>query len=438
MSVRKWFFALAFSLAAGVVRADVAAPQAPPRPAVLADIDRDINAVTASFVARVISEAAAERSPLVILRLNTPGGRLDSTRDITQSILGSKVPVVGYVGPPGARAASAGFLILMACDVAVMAPGTNAGAASVVGGGGEELPKTISRKMTEDAAALLRSLVAPRGRPQDAAVKSITEAASYSDREAEEKKLIEFVARDLPDLLTKLDGRTIRRVGQPDVVLKTGRTGIVEKRMTAMQRALGVIASPMVAGLLLMIGLVGLYAEMQSPGAVFPGIIGGICLLLALFAMSVLPTSWAGIGLLLLGLLFFFLEVKLTGHGLFAIGGGVSMVLGAVLLFPRDELAPRGDFWFVVGGAITASGILAALSLKALSVQRLPKVTGEGALIGQVVAARTDIHASGKVFVDGAIWEARSASPVARGETVIIVAVEGLRVVVKPEHRSEN
>ncbi len=438
MSVRKWFFALAFPLAAGVVRADVAAQQAPARPAVLADIDRDINAVTASFVARVISEAEAERAPLVILRLNTPGGRLDSTRDITQSILGSKVPVVGYVGPPGARAASAGFLILMACDVAVMAPGTNAGAASIVGGGGEELPKTISRKMTEDASALVRSLVAPRGRPQEAAVKTITEAASYSDREAEEKNLIEFVARDLPDLLTKLDGRTIRRVGQPDVVLKTERTGIVEKRMTSMQRALGVIASPMVAGLLLLIGLVGLYAEMQSPGAVFPGIIGGICLLLALFALSVLPTSWAGIGLLLLGLLFFFLEVKLTGHGLFAIGGGVSMVLGAVLLFPRDELAPRGDFWFVVGGAVTASGILAALSLKALSVQRLPKVTGDGALIGQVVAARTDIHESGKVFVDGAIWEARSVSPVVRGETVIIVAVEGLRVVVKPEHRSEN
>jgi membrane-bound serine protease (ClpP class) len=322
--------------------------------------------------------------------------------------------------------------------VAVMAPGTNAGAASVVGGGGEELPKTISRKMTEDAAALLRSLVAPRGRPQDAAVKTITEATSYSDREAEEKKLIEFVARDLPDLLVKLDGRTIRRVGQPDVVLKTAGTGVVEKRMTAMQRALGVIASPAVAGLLLLIGLVGLYAEMQSPGAVFPGIIGGICLLLALFALSVLPTSWAGIGLLLLGLLFFFLEVKLAGHGLFAIGGGVSMVLGAVLLFPHDEFAPRGDFWFVIGGALSASVILAALSLKALSVQRLPKVTGEGALIGQVVAARTDIHESGKVFVDGAIWEARSVQPVARGETVVIVAVEGLRVVVKPEHRSEN
>jgi membrane-bound serine protease (ClpP class) len=438
MSVCKWLFVLALPLAAGLVRADVAVHQASARPAVLADIDRDINAVTADFVARVIREAETERAPFVILRLNTPGGRLDSTRDITQAILGSKVPVVGYVGPPGARAASAGFLILMACDVAVMAPGTNAGAASVVGGGGEELPKTISRKITEDAAALLRSLVAPRGRPQDAAVKTITEAASYSDREAEEKKLIEFVARDLPDLLTKLDGRTIRRVGRPDVVLKTGGTGIVEKRMTAMQRALGVIASPTVAGLLLLIGLVGLYAEMQSPGAVFPGIIGGICLLLALFALSVLPTSWAGIGLLLLGLLFFFLEVKLAGHGLFAIGGGVSMVLGAVLLFPRDELAPRGDFWFVVGGAVTASAILAALSLKALSMQRLPKVTGEGALIGQVVAARTDIHESGKVFVDGAIWEARSAWPVARGETVIIVAVEGLRVVVKPQQRSEN
>jgi membrane-bound serine protease (ClpP class) len=418
--------------------AGTAPPAADARPAFLADIDRDINAVTADFVAGVIREAEAGRAPLVILRLNTPGGRLDSTRDITQAILGSKVPVVGYVGPPGARAASAGFLILMACDVAAMAPGTNAGAASVVGGGGEELPKTISKKMTEDASALLRSLVVPRGRPQDAAVKTITDAASYSEREAEEKKLIEFIARDLPDVLAKLDGRTIRRVGQPDAVLKTGGTGVVEKRMTAMQRALGVIASPAVAGLLMLIGLVGLYVEAQSPGAVFPGIVGGICLLLALYALSVLPTSWAGIGLLLLGILFFFLEVKLTGHGLFAIGGGVSMVLGAVLLFPPDDLAPRADFWFVVGGAVAASAIMATLSWKALSVQRLPKTTGQDALIGQRVTARTDIGESGKVFVDGAIWEARSAEPVAQGGIVEIIAVEGLRVVVRPQHRSEN
>ncbi len=418
--------------------AGAAPPAASARPVVLADIDRDINAVTADFVARVIRDAEAEKAPLVILRLNTPGGRLDSTRDITQAILGSRVPVVGYVGPPGARAASAGFLILMACDVAVMAPGTNAGAASVVGGGGEELPKTISRKMTEDASALLRSLVGPRGRPPDAAVKTITEASSYSETEAAEKKLIEFVARDLPELLVKLDGRAIRRVGQPDVVLKTAGAGVVEKKMTAMQRALGVIASPAVAGLLMLIGLVGLYVEAQSPGAIFPGIVGGICLLLALSALSVLPTSWAGIGLLLLGLLFFFLEVKLMGHGLFAIGGAVSMVLGAVLLFPPDDLAPRGDFWFVVGGAVTASAILAALSLKALSVQRLPRSTGEGALIGQIVTARTDIHESGTVFVDGAIWEARCAAPVAQGDLVEIFAVEGLRLLVKPQHRSEN
>ena len=438
MTVRSWLLALALLAAAGAATAAAPAPATAPRPVLLADIDRDINAVTADFASRVIRDAEAEGAQLVLFRLNTPGGRLDSTRDITRAILGSKVPVAGYVGPPGARAASAGFLILMACDVAVMSPGTNAGAASVVGGGGEELPKTISKKMTEDASALLRSLVAPRGRPQDEAVKTITEAASYSEREAEEKKLIEFVARDLPELLEKLDGRTIKRVGQPDAVLKTKGAGINEKRMTPMQRALGVIASPAVAGLLLLIGLVGLYIEAQSPGAIFPGIVGGICLLLALYALSVLPTSWAGIGLLLLGLLFFFLEVKLAGHGLFAIGGGVSMVLGAILLFPRDDLAPRGDFWFVVGGAVTASAILAALSFKALSVQRLPKATGDGALIGQVVTARTAIHGSGKVFVDGAIWEARSEYPVSQGDTVEVVAVEGLHLVVKPQHRSEN
>ena len=426
------------SAAFGLLLAAGAAAASPSPPALVADLDTDINAVTADFVKRVIRDATTAKAPLVVFRINTPGGRLDSTRDITRAILGSPVPVVCYVTPPGARAASAGFLILMACDVAAMAPGTNTGAASVVGGGGEELPKTISRKMTEDATALLRSLVEPRGRPQEAAVKTVTVSASYSEREALEKKLVEIVARDLPDLLAQLDGRTIKRVGQADAVLKTSGLKTEEKRMPPLQRALGVIASPAAAGILLLLGLAGLYAEMQSPGAIFPGILGGICLLLGLFAMSVLPVSWAGIGLMLLGLLFFFLEVKLAGHGLFAIGGGISIVLGAVLLFPHDELAPKGDFWFIVASAAMVSLTLAALSFKARSVQRLPKVTGDGALLGQVVAAGTDIHQSGRVFVDGALWEARSESPVERGTPVEVIAVEGLRLVVKPGKRSEN
>ncbi|HPA52052.1 MAG TPA: ATP-dependent Clp protease proteolytic subunit, partial [Thermoanaerobaculia bacterium] len=179
---------------------------------VVVDVDTDINPVTAEFVKRVVEEAAAEGAPAVVLRINTPGGRLDSTREITKSILSSEVPVVGFVHPPGSQAASAGFIILMACDVAAMAPGTNAGAASPVGGGGEELPKTIGKKVSEDAAALVRSLVVPRGRPVDDAVKTITDALSYSESEAKEKGLVEIVARDVPDLLKQLDGRTIKRV----------------------------------------------------------------------------------------------------------------------------------------------------------------------------------------------------------------------------------
>lgn len=409
-----------------------AAPGAEPGTAWVADIDKDINAVTAGFVADTLQEAEKSEAVVVILRLSTPGGRLDSTREITRSILASKVPVVGYVTPPGSQAASAGFLVLMACDVAVMAPGTNAGSASPVGSGGEELPATLSKKISEDASALVRSLVSARGRPEDLAVKAVKEAVSYSEKEALEKGLIELVARDLPDLLAQLDGRTIKRVGRPDAVLKTAGLVVREARMTSLENAVGVIASPAVAGLLLLLGLVGLYTEMQNPGAILPGVLGGICLLLALFALSVLPTNWAAIGLMLLGLLFFFLEVKLAGHGLFAIGGGVALILGAVLLFHRDDMAPRGELWFVVVAAASSSLILAALSLKALSVQRLPQRTGAGALVGQVVAARTPIDATGKVFVDGAIWDARSETPVAEGELVEVVALEGLVVVVKP------
>lgn len=417
--------------------AEAAGKAAPslPRPAVVvADLNTEVHAVSADFLARTIGEAAAAGSPLVVIRIDTPGGRLDSTRKIAQAILASPVPVVGYVWPPGGQAASAGFFVLMACDVAAMAPGTNAGAASPVGGQGEDLPKTIGKKVTEDTAALLRSLTEPRGRPSDLAVKTITDAVSYSETESREKKIIEIVARNLDDLLGQLDGRTIRRVGRPEVILRTAGLPWSVTAMSPLQRGLAVIASPVVAGLLMLLGLVGLYAELQNPGAILPGVLGGICLLLGLFALSVLPTNWVGIGLLMLGLLFFLLEVKLAGHGLFALGGGASIVLGAVLLFSRADGAPSGELWFLVAAAVTAAAILAALSYKAIAVQRLPDRTGDGSLVGLVVPARTDLAPTGKIFADGALWDARSETPVPAGQPVEIVGVEGLLLVVRPHN----
>ncbi len=405
---------------------------------VVVDIDTDINPVTAEFLKRVVEEAVTDGAPAVVLRINTPGGRLDSTREITKTILASEVPVLGFVHPPGSQAASAGFIILMACDVAAMAPGTNAGAASPVGGGGEELPKTIGKKVSEDAAALVRSLVVPRGRPVDDAVKTITEALSYSESEAKAKGLVEIVARDLPDLLKQVDGRPIKRVGKPDVILKSATFTFRTVRRTGLEKALGVVASPMVAGLLFLIGVVGLYSEFQNPGAILPGVLGSICLLLAFFAMSVLPTNWVGIGLILLGVLFFFLEVKFTMHGILAISGGVSMILGAVLLFHRDELAPRAELWFVVGGAVVATLILAVLSMMALSVQRLPDRTGIAVLVGQVAAVHVGATGALRVFADGALWEARSAVPLNDGQLVEITGIDGLALLVKPSVRSEK
>ena len=406
--------------------------------AVVVDLDTDINPVTAEFVKRVVEEAVAGGAPAVVLRINTPGGRLDSTREITKTILASEVPIVGFVHPSGSQAASAGFIILMACDVAAMSPGTNTGAASPVGSGGEELPKTIGKKVSEDAAALVRSLVVPRGRPVDDAVKTITEALSYSETEAKEKKLVEIVARDLPDLFKQLDGKPIKRVGKPDVTLKSAAFTFRTENKTGLEKALGVVASPMVAGILFLIGVVGLYSEFQSPGAILPGVLGSICLLLAFFAMSVLPTNWVGIGLILLGVLFFFLEVKLTTHGILAIAGGVSVILGAILLFHRDEFAPRAELWFLVGGAAVATVILATLSLMALSVQRLPDRTGKGVLVGQVVLVRVGASGAAKVFADGALWDARSAVSLNDGQLVEITGLDGLTVLVKPSSRSER
>ncbi len=413
----------------GVLAASAAVPAAT---VPVIDLNSEIHAVSARFVSDGIRDAGASGAPFVILRIDTPGGRLDSTREITRAILGSPVPVVGWVAPPGSQAASAGFLILMSCDIAAMAPGTNAGAASPVGGGGEDLPKTIAKKVGEDVSALLRSVTEPRGRPVDDAVKAVTEATSYSETEAQKRKLIEVVARDVPELLARLDGRTAKRVGRPDVVLKTAGLSTELREMTRKERILGVIASPALAGILFLIGLVGLYSELSHPGGILPGVLGAICLVLALFAMSVLPVNGAGLFLILLGAFFFFLEVKLAAHGVLAVGGAAAIVLGGLLLFPDRAGAPRGELTTLVAGAVATAAILAALSFRALAVKRLPDRTGAGVLVGQVVAARTAFAPTGKIFVDGALWEARSSAPVAAGENVEITGLDGLLVLVRP------
>ena len=320
----------------------------------------------------------------------------------------------------------------MSCDVAAMAPGTNAGAASPVGGGGEDLPKTLAKKAGQDVAALLRSVVEPRGRPVEDAEKAVTEAASYSEAEALKKKLVEIVARDEKDLLAQLDGRTVKRVGKADAVLKTAGLVTAPKSMTRRERILGVLASPGLAGILFLIGLVGLYSELSHPGGILPGVLGAIALVLALFAMSVLPVNAAGVALLLVGALFFFLEVKLAAHGVLAIGGAAAVILGGILLFPEQAGAPRGEFAVLTAGAVATAAILAALSFRALAMKRLPQRTGVGVLVGQVVPARTALVPSGKVFADGALWEAHSSVPVAAGEMVEIVGMDGLALVVKP------
>lgn len=415
----------------------LAASAAPaPSPAVgtvvVADLNTEIHAVSAAFVARVLKDAEKSGAPFVVLRIDTPGGRIDSTRTITQAILASPVPVVGWVAPPGSQAASAGFIILMSCDVAAMAPGTNAGAAAPVGGGGEDLPKTLAKKAGQDVSALLRSVTEPRGRPVDDAVKAVSDAASYSETEALKRKLIEVVARDEKDLLSQLDGRTVKRVGKPDAVLKTAGLVTSARTMTRRERILGVLASPGLAGILFLIGLVGLYSELSHPGGILPGVLGAIALLLALFAMSVLPVNAAGVALLLVGALFFFLEVKLASHGVLAVGGAAAVVFGAILLFPEQAGAPRGEFAVLVAGAVATAAILATLSFKALAMKRLPDRTGLGVLVGQVVAARTPIAPSGTVFADGALWEAHSTVPVAAGDLVEIVGMEGLTLAVRP------
>src|SRR6266545_1424524 len=290
-------------------------------------IDTPIHPAAANYLNKLVKGAEKDGAELVVLGLSTPGGLLTSTREMASAILLSKVPVVTFVSPSGASAASAGFFLLLSGDVAAMAPGTNSGAAHPVAGEGQELPKTLNEKAEQDARAFIRSLARQRGRNADKAETAVISSRSFTETEAKENRLIEIIARDIPDLLAQLDGRTIRRVGEKQAVLHLKEFRLETREMTGVEKVLGVVSHPNVAYILFLLGLVGLYFEMSSPGAVLPGVVGGIALLLALYAFSVLPVNFAGIALILFAVLLFVLEVKAASHGVLAAGGAIALLV---------------------------------------------------------------------------------------------------------------
>jgi membrane-bound serine protease (ClpP class) len=404
---------------------------------VSAEIDGIIHPVAAQYVQRTLARAEREAASLVVFTLRTPGGLVDSTRDINNAIIKSPVPVAVFVGPSGNRAASAGFLITIAADVAAMAPGTHIGAAHPVAGGGEKIDETMAKKMTSDVAGYGRTLAAQRHRNVELVEKAVTESRSFTEQEALNAKppLIDVIASDVPDLLRKLDGRNIMRFDGRVETVRTQNARVERVDMTWAQRALSTIAHPQIAYLLLTLGMLGLTVEFWSPGAIFPGVAGGICLLLAFFAFQVLPVSYAGIALIFFGIVLLILEIKVTSFGALAVGGIISLLLGSMMLIdsPVPELQLRLRFILPVVGSLSA--LVLVLVGMAVWAQRTPPATGAEGMIGEAGRALTSIEPGGvgRVQAHGELWTATSTEPVVAGQAVTVTAVTGLLLTVRPD-----
>ena len=402
------------------------------RPRILiVDLKGVIAPVTVEIVARALEQATQEDAAAIVFRMDTPGGLMESMRAITQRIVASPVPVITWVGPSGARAASAGFFLLEAGDVAAMAPGTNTGAAHPVQMVGE-MDSVMKEKIENDAAASLRSVTSRRGRNSDLAEKAVRESKSFTEKEAFENKLIEAVALNENDLFKQLDGRTITRFNGTQAVLHLRDAEIQTFEPNLRQQILSVISDPNMALILLVIGALLIYVEFGHPGMVAPGVIGAVLLLLGLSALSVLPISWLGAGLLILALVMFVLEAKFATHGILTAGGATCMILGALLLIdsPLPEL--RIHLSTAISVALPFAVITALLLSLAIRARANKVVTGVEGMIGEVGVAIGDLNPEGRIFVHGEYWNAISSAPIASGHRARVLAVDHLQLAVEP------
>ena len=402
---------------------------------VAAEIDALIHPVSAEFIAQTIRRADADDAELVVLVLRTPGGLVESTRDINTSIIEAETPIVVYVGPSGTRAASAGFLITIAADVAAMAPGTHIGAAHPVSGTGQAMDETAAEKAASDVAAYARSLAGQRERNVELAEKAVTDSQSFTEREALEADppLIDLVAADLDALLEQLDGRQVRRWDGEIVTLHTAGADIERVEMNWRQRLLSAVAHPQVAVLLFSLGTLGLTIELWNPGAILPGIVGGLCLLLAFFAFQILPINYVGLLLILFGLALLVAEMLTATYGLLATGGIISMVLGALMLI--DSPAPEMQLgWpFILSSMLALGLIVMLLTRLGVRAQFARPVTGRSGMIEQPGRSTEPIPAggAGTVLTHGELWSATSDEEIGADEPVRVVAVEGMRLIVR-------
>lgn len=396
----------------------------------LIEINAGINPATADFIREAIDEAHRDGAQALIIQLDTPGGLLDSSKAIVKDLLGSPVPVIVYVAPSGAGATSAGVFVTMAANLAAMAPGTNIGAAHPVGGQGEDISGDMREKAENFTASLSKSIAQQRGRNVEWAEKAVRESVSITDQEALKLGVIDLVAIDIPDLLRQADGREVD-ANNTKLKLALADATVMRKQMRLKQTLLNIIANPNVAYLLMMAGLLGLYVEFTHPGVFFPGIAGAICLVLGLTALQVLPINYSGLALILLGVAMLVAELFLPSFGVVGVGGLIAFVIGSLLLFDTADSDLAVDRSIIAAAAATLGSFTLWVGYLVVHSQRRKPSLGQEGMIGEVGEVRQRLAPAGKVFVHGEYWNAVADEPLDVGERVQVVAVEGLKIVVR-------
>ena len=418
-------------LTGGWVMASPAAPAAPVVHRIT--VDGIISPSTARFIVRAVGEAEAERAEALIILLDTPGGLLKSTDDITKAILNARVPVVVYVAPRGARAASAGVFITYASHIAAMAPATHLGAATPVSVGEQQRDQTLMTKVTNDAVANIRAMARRRGRNADWGEKAVRLAVSITEEEALKLNVINLVAEDFGDLLRKLEGRAVETDRGP-AKLRTTRARVVERGMDVTERFLGLLSDPNIGFILMNIGILGIMVELYNPGAILPGVVGGIALILGLASFAILQVNAAGLMLIAFAMLLFIADVKVPGHGVLTVGGVIAFVFGAILLTERQAPVLQISLRLILTVAVLLAGFFLFAVSAGIRAQKAPPRSGSESLIGAVGVARSRLDPEGMVHVQGEMWTATAVGgPIDDGQPVRVVAVDGLRVRVKPE-----
>ena len=410
----------------------IAIPSQEKAPVFTIEIDGIINPATAKFIVDSIDQATQQGAQCLIIQLDTPGGLMDSMRTIVKKILTANIPIIVYVSPKGARAASAGVFVTMAAHIAVMAPSTHIGAAHPVtlGGGEGKESKTMTEKIVNDTVSYIKTIAKNRGRNVDWAEKAVVKSVSITEEEAVKLNVVDFITPDLQSLLTKIDGRIVKFDG----VTRTLHTKGVQPKpieMSWRDRLLDIISNPTIAYILLMLGIYGIFFELSSPGAILPGVVGGIFLILAFYALQMLPVNYAGLALILFAIILFIAEIKVVSHGLLAVGGVISLFLGSMMLFQSPVEYMRVSLSVIIPAVMVSAAFFIFAVTKTIHARLRKPTTGMEGLVGEVGIASTPIALEGKVSIHGEFWNVISDQNIEKGEKVHVIGVDNLKLKVK-------